>query len=394
MGDTNIQQFPSISSSYIVRDVEPMLSLIRTKRPINEIIPIKTGSFAKNHKHEWYDQVISQKTTTLSANITAHAASATGISITVADSSIFTVGDQVLVGTLKPIYKVTAIPDATHITCTEVRGVALAANAGNGMTAKYNRGVIELSSYGTFQGADLGDQVYNYTQIFREDLQVSWHAQSFSTMNGIYPDEFKDLKAAALEQAVMNWEWELYEAITRGVRVQRSGTTVIGMMGGIREFIDVTGGNVTTASGTLTLSDLDDTSKLIYDDMSDLSNIVLVMPPEQNQILASLDSTRIRYMDPQPTRMVGINVAGYVPNIGGSNGIDIILDANMPKDEIWFLDRSKIYLIPFNGWTLKHYEQNTPGTTADQSFIYGEYTMVVRNGAQAHGLIKNLDVPS
>jgi hypothetical protein len=390
---TNVGQRPDIDSDYIVRDVEPALSLIRTKRPINEIIPIRTDPRAIQHTHEWFDQIISQNTTTLTANITAHLALATGITITLADSSIFTVGDQVTVGNLKPVYQVTAIPGGgVTLTVSEIRNVALASDAGNGDTAKFNRGQLERTAYSTFEGADLGTKVINYTQIFRKDVEISWHAQEMSQMNGLYTTSYDDLLATAVEQRLMDIEWELYEAITRGVKVNRASTSTIGMMGGVREFIDVSGGNVTTASGILTLSDLDDTSSLIYDDTSDLSNLVLVMPPGQNQTMASLETNRIRYVDPQPTYSVGVNTASYIPNLGGSNGIPIILDANMPQDEIWFLDRSRIYLIPFGSRSIALFRDQTPGTTARQSFIYGEMTLVVRNGAQAHGIIKGLTV--
>ena len=106
MSLTDVQQYPTLTSTELVRDVEPFLDLILKNYPVMSLLTVG-GTPCVNHTHEWFDDIIEQQTTTLTANITAHAASATGITITLTDSSIFQVGDQVYIETLDPIYEVT-----------------------------------------------------------------------------------------------------------------------------------------------------------------------------------------------------------------------------------------------------------------------------------------------
>lgn len=388
MADLNVQQRPDISDDHIIRDVSSLFDVILTKFPVTELLVGNEIGVAGQNKHEWFDDQIVQKTSILTADIAAHSGSGTALTITVADTGNFLINDQVGVETLDPVYSVTAIPDGTTLTVSVINGVALADPAGDTEVIKFNRGQLELTDFGTFQGARLGTQVENFTQIFRENVQISWHAQKVAKRQGIY--DSSDLFANAVQQEMNNLAWELYQAVTTGIGVQRTTTSTIGFMKGIPSFLDVGGGNVVTASGTLTLDLLNEAAKLIYDDMNDLSQIVIVAGTQQGQKFQALDANAVRYNDPQPTRAVGANVATFIPNISGSNGIPITIDPNLRKDQIWFLDRSRMQLMSFDNDTLKLFEQSTTGTTANQGFLYGEYTLQVRNGAQAHGLIKNL----
>lgn len=392
----NVQQYPEVVAPYFVRDVEQLVSVILTKFPIMNYIPLGGGAPILRNTHEWFDDQITQQTDTLAANVTAHAASATGLSITVTDDTIFIIGDQLLIGTFKPVYQVTAKPGSNVLTCNEIRGVALASDAGNGDVVKYNRAVKELTNYSDsdregFKGARLGTQAENFTQMFRKDIQVSEHEIKSARATGIYgltPE--RDLWANAEARALETIAWELYEAATLGIGIARTTTSTIGFMNGLRQYIDVSGGNVISSSGALTTTQLDNCTRLIFDDMSDLSQLVLVMPTGQNQALKALDPNSITYNDPQPTRMVGFNVGTYIPNIANSRGIPIIVEQNMPIDEVWLIDRSRVRLAAFFESVMRTVRANSPGTTAMRGYVEGEYTLVVRNGAQAFGVIKGL----
>lgn len=380
----------SITDAYFIRDMEPFLSVVLTKNPITREIIRETGDFATQHVHEWTDDVLQQKTSTLTANIAAHAASATGLTITVADSSIFLVDDQVFVDTIEPAYKVTAIPNGTTLTVNEIRGRELVSDGGNGKTIKYNRGQLENTSYGTPHGARFGLQKFNYTQIFRYDLEASWHEQESARLKGLY--NVNDLIANATEQGLHELGFQLYDAVTKGIAVKRESKTTKGMMNGVREYVDVSGGNVLTASGALSVDMLNDALKMIYDDVNDLSNIIILAPTALGQEFETLNATNLRYVNPQPSRAVGENVTSFIPSIPHARGVPIFLDPNMPSNELWLLDRSRIYLMPFGRFRLGLYEGLIPGKTATTKFLYAEYTLVVRNGAQAHGIIKGITV--
>lgn len=388
---TDVQRYTDLSSTELVRDVEPLLSLILTKFPIMQYIPMG-GTPAAQHEHEWFDDQIVQRTSTLTANITAHLALATGITISVADGTIFKVNDQVTIDEIRSVYEITSIA-TNDLTCTEIRDIALASDAGNTKTIKYNRAVNEITKYDDvgFEGARIGANIKNFTQIFRFDAQVSESEQESARLGGVYTSQ--DLYSNAVARGFETIAWEFYQAAILGIGQKRTGS-VNGFMKGIREFIDVSGGNVEVASGALTLALLNSLSEKIYDDMSALDQLIMVLSTKQNQTLANLDATAIRYNDPQPARAIGNNVAAFIPNISGSNGINVLVDPNLPPDEVWFLDTSRIGMIPLGSRTFKLNNAQTPGTTALQGFIEGEYTLKVRNGSQAHGIIRGLDVPT
>ena len=215
---------------------------------------------------------------------------------------------------------------------------------------KYNRSVNEITAYGDvgFEGAELGDNIKNFTQIFRYDAQVSESQQESARRGGVYTTQ--DLYSNAVTRGFEVIAWEFYQAAILGIGQKRTGS-VNGFMKGIREFIDVTDGNVEVASGALTLELLNSLSEQVYDDMSALDQLVMVLSTKQNQVLAGLDANAVRYNDPQPTRAIGSNVAEFIPNISGSNGISVLVDPNLPPDEVWFLDTSRISMIPLGSRT-------------------------------------------
>jgi hypothetical protein len=388
----DVKQWTQLDDTYKVRDVDDFLSLIFANSPVMQHIPF-LGERAKQHKHEWFDELVEQKTSTLTANITAHAASATGLTISVADGTVFLAGDQVIVDTLSPIYKITSI-STNDLTVSEIRGVALASDAGNTQKIRFTRAQNEITEYGTTEGADHGDPDYNYTQIFRKDVEVSRHLQEVTQMNMLYPTGTPDEFTIALDRRLKDIAWQLENAVKFGVRAQRTSSSVPGFMGGIRSYIDVSGGNVVTSSGTLTLDNLNEAVELIYDKMNAFNNLVIVMHQKQNKVLATLDSNAIRYNDPQPTRQVGFNVASYIPDISGSNGIPILVDPNMPTNEIWFIDKSRLGLMALGNSNIALFREPQPGRTSFMAYIYGELTFRIRNPKQAFAIIKGLTVPS
>lgn len=389
MATTDVQRYSDLSSTDINRSVHDFLSVLVKNYPIMEMVNFQTDRVAVGHKFEWFDQLFSQRKTNVSTDITAHAANATGISVEVDDYTIFKIGDQLRIEGLEPIYQITATPASSTLTCKEVRGIALGSDAGSGAMVKFDRGELEITSYDddNFEGADFGDNYYNYTQIFRRDIQVSESAIDSALKGGVYT--VNDLVSLATEQQLKRVAWQMYEAVTRGVKTERTGSTIRGMMGGIREFINISGGNVLSSSGAITLDKLNTAVGYVYDDAADLSNLVMVIPTHHNKTLATLDSNYFRYIDPADARSIGSNVTRYIPDIAQSGGIPIIVDPNMPKSEVWFVDRSQIFMVPKIMMEVR--DAPTPGTTALRKYLFGEYTLMVRHGKTMHACIKGLD---
>jgi hypothetical protein len=89
-------------------------------------------------------------------------------------------------------------------------------------------------------------------------------------------------------------------------------------------------------------------------------------------------------------RETGGNVSYFIPNISGMAPIPVVVDQNMPRNEIWFVNTDRVYMVPMYGSDLALYQSPVNGRTASSMYLYGEYTLVVRNGKEAHAILKNL----
>jgi hypothetical protein len=391
MPDTfNVEQQPQVPSDNRNRTVSQILSVHWVRQAnLAQLIAID-GTPIGGPKWEWFDKTMQESFTLLTANILAHAASAAGLTITVADSSIFQVGDQVFVDTLQPAYQVTAIPNGTTLTVTEIRGVALGADAGNGERAVINRGRLEKTSAANQIGAHLGVKKQNFTQIFRSDYEVTRHAQIYSQRGGIYTET--DLVVNAKDEAMKDFVYQLYHAATKGVGIERTATNVSGYMAGVRQFIDVVGGNVQDAAATALDADKinDMIAEIFNDSAMDIMSLAIAMSPIQSRKLSTLDASKVAINDPRDNRVVGNNVASWIGDISGVGAIPIFTDQNMPSNEVWFLNRDKIRMRPFEVVSDNPIPED--GTTSIKGYLYGEYTLEVRDGELAHGIIKGLTV--
>ena len=155
---TTYTEWSTVPSINIQRDVEVELNALLFNYPTLGKFITMSGQPAKNHKHEWTEFEQQQTVATLTADITSHAALATGITITVNDSAVFIVGDQVDIETFDPVYQVTAIPTGTTLTVKEIANYALGTTRGTGLTAKRNTSVTELSDYDGYN-----DLIFNFS---------------------------------------------------------------------------------------------------------------------------------------------------------------------------------------------------------------------------------------
>src|SRR3972149_3324340 len=144
MAISNVQQRPDLTAVETARDVEPILESILTKYPVTQLLVVNGGQTAYQNKHEWFDDQITQATATLTADIAAHAASATGLAMIVDSTTNFRVGDQLFVDLMTQVYQITAVTNATDLVVSEIRGVALGTGIGTGNTVRYTRGVLEI----------------------------------------------------------------------------------------------------------------------------------------------------------------------------------------------------------------------------------------------------------
>ena len=356
---------------------------------------LQEGPPTLHHKHEWSEEVIAEITGTLGANIPNHAASAAGVTITVASTDPFRVGDQIYVDGVSAAYQITAITPSTTLTVTEIRAVAVSSDASNGASIRINRGIIEKSIPTDQSGHTFPDNEYNFTQIFRKDVEVSTNQQLVSQAGGFYPVSIDDSLSRASDQWLHWITYQMYRAIHEGVRIERTSSVSRGYMGGLHFWLNQVGGNLVSASGALTQANLDSAAGLIYDDVGTTDGLIMLVPTFQAKAISALlsDTAVMRHVDifNSTNHPIGTSVASYQPNITGLSAIPIVVDQNMPASKIYILDTRKISLHPFQTetWRLEQYQ--TPGAKARSAFIYGEYTLKVKNAKYAHAVISGLN---
>lgn len=360
-----------------VRDLVPTFSAMMALAPVLlSLVPIAPYP-AKNHKHEWLDDKLSPKQTTL-----AGAALAGDATITVADGSIFKIGDLWVNTDTDERVLVTGVAGTT-ITVTRGLGSAAAAMA-NGSTVRL---VTRPQDEGTDPGQDKGHEptpVYNYTQILDRTALVTRSALN-TAMYGI--DDLMDREVKLQLDDVIR---ELNMSTMYGVKQQRTGTGAAqkGRMGGLFEFLDQAGANKIDAAGaTLTKTHLNDALEQAF--LDGAGKLAAICGTNQARKITALDSN---YWIVREDMTAGKQIMEYRGDIANSKNTPsiIVVDPTYSKKRIDFVDLSRLSLVWLANSTLKDSDATPPGADYAARRILGEVTLEVRNAKEAHCSVQNL----
>ena len=223
---------------------------------------------------------------------------------------------------------------------------------------------------------------YNFTQIFSKGVRITGTAEAI---------DHAGLNSESQYQVMMRMKElkrELDRAAIMGVRAPNDvNTTTYGTMGGLKDFIgDIAGvsaGNVNGTAETLTPSVLNTMAKQVFDD-GGTPDIVLVGAVQKQKISAFDQEFRRSTMD---SRRSGYTNEEFVTDLGVN--LRVIVDRWVPSDVAFVLDSSRIKIMPLKGRSF-FLEQLAKTGDAQKWQIVGEYTMEVRNAAQAHAYHFNL----
>jgi hypothetical protein len=328
-----------------------------------------SGFVAKSVKHEWNEVSLAAR---------REAVAAGGIligdaDVTVADAYIYQVNNLIRIEA--EILRVTAIKDATTITCA--RGEAGTAAAGHAATKPIVLlGVAEAENAAAPAGrSDNHERLYNYVQTFTTGVEMSNDEVMALNVEG-------NPLTGQLKRRTIEWYQRFAQAFFYGVRYDDT-TNKRRFMGGLKQFITT---NPTSAGGALSLALIDAEIKQIVDAGGDPK--VMVMGTKQKQKLDALDASLVRL--------------GKKEHIGGNpdvqtwqsgimdHSVEIIVDPTILDDELWILDTDYIKIGYFAGngqsGALGVHDATTPGTDGVKKVLRGKYTVEVLN-EKAHSFL-------
>lgn len=220
---------------------------------------------------------------------------------------------------------------------------------------------------------------FNYTQIYSKGVRVTGTAEAIDHAGVSKEDAYQiDLRLRELKR-------ELDRSMIMGVRAPNdANTTTYGTMAGVINFIDIIGAvNTNRTAETITPSVVNTMAKQVFD-AGGMPDLLLVGGIQKQKISLFDQEFRRSTLD---SRRSGYTVEEFVTDLGWN--LRVVVDRWVPNDVALVLDSSKIKVVPLQG---RAFFLEKLAKTADSNDwqIVGEYTMEVRNAAQAHAYHRNL----
>lgn len=283
---------------------------------------------ATNLTHEWIEDARRKTTTTLAANVT------TSIStVTVADGTMFVIGDTILVDS-----EVMRISNISGSSLTVSRGWG---GTAGGLTTFHASGatVIRLG-YAGIAGADapsanttLKTRKSNYVQSFENAVFVSFEERGQRNVGG---DEYDYQVAKRMKEHAVAMELSiLYGAKKIGTATTPSTS------GGLKEFITTTTFNF---SGTITQAQFESKLRTIYTNAgADKPDLLLVSPVMLEAMLFWARGTlRTTLAD----KKIGVEVMQAITPYGI---MDVLLDRHLVSGQFFALQTNALKWCPLKG---------------------------------------------
>jgi hypothetical protein len=346
-----------------VRDVVPILDYVNQNNP-KLVSRLGAGAEAKAKTHEWTEGILGGKKVDGTAD---------GLTITVDTAAGLAVGMILQPQASADAFKVASIAG------TDVTVAKVAEDMGNPPAGKTTYKVYGAP---TVTGSKSGEEVFwqgnirtNNTQIFRKDASITGTAISTNTYDNANNMNTQVLHAMELLQNDLNF------AIWHG-RKSLGSNGVASTMGGIYEFC--TGIKVDAEGAALSVELINELVKKIVKAGGKPNTIVIArdLAPAlselyKNQVIIGEDS----------------NVRGmYVNKIKDAFGniLEVIYDDEVPVNDLWVLDITKIKLSPMQGRSFVDKDSTAAGFDGLSRTIIGEYTVEIYNPNECFGRITNI----
>lgn len=343
--------------------VDQILLLNPHQTPLINMLGFSTA--VSQTTHQWFeDEMFATETTVNGAKLV------TDTTITVADASMFRVGDVVKIG--EELLKITSMAGND---LTVARGYA-----GTTAVAIADASKVEFQFVEGVEGNDARQARYkervpksNKTQIFDDTIQISGTAQSV-TQYGI-----TDLYAYEKDKKQLELALQLEKALINGVEYENGQ---VRQMRGIRNFIQ---SNVTNVGGALTIDAINDLAQDIYEQggFANGGRYVLIVPAKQKRAISKFQGDQVRFQQVE-------NIRGQVVDTIATDfgEFEVNLNNNLSSDELFLVDANRIAIRPLVGREFFHKYMGEQGDYTT-GIVVGEYTLEFKQ-EKAHGRLKGL----
>ena len=357
------------------RDLSDILStVVAQDSRIIQLFPVRGA--AKSRKHEWLEDQISGDRCTVNG-----AVSDSKVPMSAGDLAKLAVGTLFHVDDDAALFKVTAIDtSANKATVTRV-----GAN-GSETSMPSNGDVLVLVSTPMPEGSTSGENKihqsgveYNYTQIFRKEVELSDTAIKID----VYGIENSIQYQTALRMG--DFVRDLNQVALFGIPAQpQAGTN--GQAGGLFYFGTQVGGLSIDASGVAFDSFLvNDAAQAVSGQGGTPS--VIICGIGQARVLSADMRNHVTIVQGDESR--GTFVANVINDVTGGI-IRIFADKSIPDTQAFVVDPSGFGLVPLTGRAVWDEDTTPAGFDGIRRTILGEYTLEFKNAKQRLCWIKGL----
>lgn len=387
-------------SAIQIPDVMQMFETVVAKQPtLLNLIGVDTSIRAKATKHEWMQFKSSRSSFGVASAYTAADGvivldDVTGLSV--GNVLGFTNADETSV-TFKA--RITAINTGTNTITIDVIGTD--ENMADTATAYIvARGVSEMSSANPDTNR-VPERKYNYTQILREDFQLS-RTTLQSALYGLNDNQAQtdaiqgqvDFQAA---ERLNSMAWELNQSLIEGVRYASDATEDARTMGGLMYYLGLSSDTQYDASASaISETIINNAMNKVVDNggRGGSLNVLLCNANQARKISAFNTSGTNPVVQVQngDTR-TGNYVVQYQSDLAGTNGgslTTIVVDRNMPKDKVVVFSNEKTKLVPMQD--MQMWDSTANDTDGRRYSMLAEYTFQWQNYETEGILIDNLTV--
>ena len=333
---------------------------------------------ATQTKHSWVEDALNATTFKITNGALASEATAVGIS-----------SSQLARVTAGTLFKNQLSGMSEVMQVTAVGAVSATITRGYGATSAQDHlalATFEIIAHPRPQGmagpkdeSTVRSLKHNFTQIFSKGVKITGTANSIEHAGVSVEDDYQiDLRLRELKR-------ELDRTAIMGVRAPNDvDASTYGTMGGVIDFVGwIEAANVNSTAETMTPAVLNAMALQVYND-GGMPDLLLVGGVQKQKISAFDAEFRRSTLD---SRRAGYTVEEFVTDLGIN--LRVVVDRWVPNDVALVLDSSKVKLMPLKGRAFFLEKLGKTGDSEDWQIV-GEYTMEVRNAAQAHAYHSNL----
>lgn len=319
-------------------------------------------------KIEWLEDELMPMSDTLAASITSVATT-----ITVADASVFHVGDLLLVDSEE--MWVSARNTGTNVLTVErdFAGTTAATHASAAVVKVIGNAQLEAQDSAEGSTVDI-TAPYNVVQRFADEVRAGDLERKIS-LYGIDDDlEYQ------VEKKIQENMKKLEQNLLLGARNEAADNTSPNALGSLDYYINVAGGNTISAGGAVTQADFEDALELAYLDGGAPS--IAVLSPANMQVVKNFyDSASYLRIERSETT-VGMVIQEILTPFGT---VELLMDRYQGDSTILLIDPEH-YSGPL---AVDPWEREILARTGwySKAMLTGVFTQMIRHGAKAHAAI-------